>query len=52
MGWLTSRKEILKIGSSVDCSEIPDLIVKWCETNGLEKPRKGIYPNNIEQPKE
>jgi len=41
IAWLTTRKEILTLGSSKDCAPFPPLIAKFCEVNGLEEPRPG-----------
>lgn len=41
MGWLTTRKETLNIGSEHECGEIASLIGEWCDRNTLSKPRDG-----------
>jgi len=37
--WLISRPDVLEIGASHDCSEIPMLIDKFCLVNDLHSPR-------------
>lgn len=39
-GWLTTRKEITKMGSKNNCAPIADLVNKFCKTNKLTDPRK------------
>jgi len=48
--WLTTRKQITRLGSSANCNPIVKLIEKWIKENNLPDPRKGVYPHNITQP--
>lgn len=49
-GWLTSRTEETKMGSSNDCAIVADRIKEFCETNKLEEPREG-WDKNLIHPK-
>jgi len=40
LGWLSTRKEIIKIGSNEDCAVIADLAKQFCEANNLASPRE------------
>lgn len=50
MAWLSTRKEVVKIGSSEECSPLPVLVGTFCDENKLKKPRKG-WENNLIHPK-
>jgi len=41
-GWLTTRKEITKMGSNTNCSPIVGLIDKFSKTNKLNPPRENF----------
>lgn len=47
MGWLTTRKEVVTLSKSHDCSEAVRLVVDFCRVQGFEKPREGIFPDNL-----
>lgn len=47
--WLTTRKEVIKMGSSEECSCIVELIGQFCEENKLDDPRNG-WENNLIHP--
>lgn len=40
-GWLTTRKEVVQMGSSSDCAHICELIERFIDRNNLECPREG-----------
>ena len=39
MGWLTTRDEVLSVGSHHLCGPVADVIKKFCDANSLEAPR-------------
>ncbi len=45
--WITTRAEVIKIGSSENCTPIVDLIKEFCKVNKLDKPRDDWYKNLI-----
>ena len=45
--WLSTRKEITKFGSKINCVPIADLIKEFCETNNLTDPRDNWTDNLI-----
>ena len=47
--WLTSRKQIVTMGSIKDCSMIPDLIEEFSKANNLHEVTKD-WPNNLVHP--
>jgi len=49
--WLTCRAGSIAIGSSHEAGVMAELADEWCRANILAKPRDGIYPENIIQPK-
>lgn len=49
--WLTTRKEVVKIGSNQDAAPVAKLCKEYCEANKLD-PVTDEYPNNLNQPKE
>lgn len=51
MGWLTTRYETLLIGSTHECSPVPELIDQFTKTNQLDDPRDG-WENHLEHPLE
>ena len=48
-GWLTTRSEITRMGSSENCAGIPDLITQFLWENDLDLPRDG-WENNLIHP--
>jgi hypothetical protein len=50
-GWLTTRDKITRMGLVCECSEIPDLIVEFCEFNNLPMPEHDWH-KNLNHPKE
>ena len=50
-GWLTTRDEKTVMSASDDASPIPELIEKFCRTNGLKEP-KSDWIKNLTHPKE
>jgi hypothetical protein len=48
-GWLTTRSEITRMGSSENCTGIPDLIAQFIWENDLNLPRDG-WENNLIHP--
>lgn len=48
-GWLTTRKEVTKMGSGENCAGIPDLITQFLWENDLDLPRDG-WENNLIHP--
>lgn len=46
-GWITTRKEVVVASRKHDCSDIVRLVEEFCEAQGYEPPREGIYPNNL-----
>ena len=50
MAWLTTRKEVLSIGSSEDCSPFPELIAEFCKVNRLPAVREN-YSDLLTHPK-
>ena len=52
MGWLTTRDGTLEIGAfHATSGEVVNLIVSFCETNGLEEPRDG-WEEHLVHPEE
>lgn len=47
MGWLTTRKEVITLSKRHDCYEAVMLVVEFCRVQGFEKPREGIFPDNL-----
>ena len=48
--WLTTRKEITKMGSSCDCAPIVELVDKFCKENKLPAVRDW-YHKKLKHPK-
>ena len=44
-GWLTTRKEVTKMGAKHDASEIADLVAMFVSSQELSKPREGWSEN-------
>ena len=49
-GWLTSRAGTVTLGAKHDAAIAAELAKKWCDANGLDDPRIGVYPDNIVKP--
>ena len=49
-GWLTSRAGTVTLGAKHDAAIAAELVKKWCDANGLDDPRIGVYPDNIVKP--
>jgi len=48
--WLTTRDEAVTMGATHDAAIAAELVKQWVDTNGLEDPRNGVYPDNIVMP--
>ena len=48
--WLTTRDGSVTFGDKHDAAIAAELVKEWCETNGLDDPRDGVYPDNIVHP--
>ena len=55
VAWLSTRKEVVKIGSSENCAGLPQLINAFLKENGLDPmpvdadlPEWGTYPKEEE----
>lgn len=51
VSWLTTRLTTTKMGSTVDCGALVDLIKQFCETNELSPPRDR-YSDYLKHPVE
>lgn len=47
VGWLTTRKEVTKMGSNQYCMPIIELAKEFCETNRLKEPKEGWHKNLV-----
>jgi len=50
VAWLTTRKQVVSLGSSLNASHAADLVKQWVEANNLPNPREGVFPHNIKTP--
>ena len=50
VAWLTTRDKAVSFGAKHDCAIAADLVQQWINTNGLDGPRDGVYPDNIVMP--
>ena len=48
-GWLTTRKEVTRMGSKHDCAVIADLVDEFCKVNNLQEPGNDWH-NNLKHP--
>lgn len=49
LGWLTTRDEVIELGSSKLASPAADAAAQLCKENGLDDPRDG-WENNLIHP--
>jgi len=51
MGWLSTRKEVIHIGSCCDCAGLPDLIEEFSNANKFDEVEEG-WDNILVRPDE
>lgn len=47
--WLTSREDVVKMGSNEDCASIPELIEEFSKVNNLDEVSV-VWPKNLVHP--